>query len=272
MTYDQLKEDVAALGFESNVDSDAVLLICANRALNMIFADRPQEAELSLLVSPPDIAMYREVLSADSSALTVSLCGGAFSFTAGNKGVCRVEDRSGSRSLKFDTGEVIRQLFDEPATLILESGSSAFNLVCYSRAPKTVAEIPPYKGTTEINLAEHIKDLQSFSSSPENGRGEPIKGAVLRNGSILLPRDYRGMLTLRYMRSPISISSDSSERIDISNEVAHLLPILTAAFLWLDDAPEKAQYYMALYREGMANIIRYSKQRIQTEYKTNGWA
>jgi hypothetical protein len=51
-----------------------------------------------------------------------------------------------------------------------------------------------------------------------------------------------------------------------------MLPLLTAAFMWLDDDAGKAQYYMSLYRDLVANTKRYSSNKIDTVYRVNGWA
>ena len=53
----------------------------------------------------------------------------------------------------------------------------------------------------------------------------------------------------------------------------HLLPLLTAAYLWLDDDSAKAQFYMQMYMEGIRDV-RISRPTSQdTEIKdTHHWA
>ena len=52
-----------------------------------------------------------------------------------------------------------------------------------------------------------------------------------------------------------------------------IVPLLAAAYVWLDDDAEKAQYYMSLYRDGMASLKLYSPRCVSTEYEdVTGWA
>ena len=88
-----------------------------------------------------------------------------------------------------------------------------------------------------------------------------------------MPSEYREELFLTYYRSPSKITGDDGNAvIDISDECAPMLPLLTASFLWLDDDAAKAQYYMSLYRDLVANVRRYSTNKIDTAYRANGWA
>ena len=42
--------------------------------------------------------------------------------------------------------------------------------------------------------------------------------------------------------------------------------------MWLDDDAAKAQYYMSLYRDMVANVKRFQASKIDLEYRVNGWA
>ena len=55
-------------------------------------------------------------------------------------------------------------------------------------------------------------------------------------------------------------------------ETRELLPLLVASYLWLDDDPEKAEYYRALYADGINILRRNVFRRLDNVYKTNGWA
>ena len=64
---------------------------------------------------------------------------------------------------------------------------------------------------------------------------------------------------MRYSRKPVPIEKEDA-RVDIAPEAEPLLPLLGGAYLWLDDEPEKAQYYMLLYREGV-NRLQAARRR-----------
>ena len=65
---------------------------------------------------------------------------------------------------------------------------------------------------------------------------------------------------------------DGDERIDVPEELAELLPLAVASFVWLDDDPEKAQYYMSLYKDGIGTLRRFHPRELGSSYVTNGWA
>jgi hypothetical protein len=100
-----------------------------------------------------------------------------------------------------------------------------------------------------------------------------VDSVRLIDGKIIVPYNYRKDLYLTYYRSPKRLDASSMDaEIDISEECLPMLPLLTASFMWLDDDTAKAQYYMTLYRDMVANVKRYSTNKIDTEYRVNGWA
>ena len=102
---------------------------------------------------------------------------------------------------------------------------------------------------------------------------KPLYNIFESHGCFRAPFDYRGEIYLTYYRTPQPLDIDDYDMpIDVSEECAPMLPFLTAAFLWLDDDAGKAQYYMSIYRDMMANVKRFSTNKMDTEYRVNGWA
>ena len=79
---------------------------------------------------------------------------------------------------------------------------------------------------------------------------------------------------LKYRCKPLfDIDTELDGELDIDPECEHLLALLSASYIWLDDDAEKAQYYMSLYREGMASLKLYSTRCVNAEYEdVTGWA
>ena len=119
-----------------------------------------------------------------------------------------------------------------------------------------------------LDMASLTNDFLSFSRPPEDGFGNPLSGAVISGDEIRIPSSYSGGVTLFYNRLPREISKDAPESdIDIPEKLSHLLPLLTASSLWLDDEPERAVYYADAYREGMAKVKRLSSSQIDRSVK-----
>ena len=94
---------------------------------------------------------------------------------------------------------------------------------------------------------------------------------------ILLPYHARGLYKIAYKRKPavLEYTDDPLEdqtKVDLDEELCALLPMLVAAYVWTDDEPEKAQYYLTLYRERAIDIERRYKDLTPATIKSaNDW-
>ena len=80
MTYKELYAEVAALGFESEIENQPVLLFSANRALKSIAALPPSYATITLIqrvIAP--ISHIPEIQYTPDQEITVPLRGATFS-------------------------------------------------------------------------------------------------------------------------------------------------------------------------------------------------
>lgn len=278
MTYNQLKEDVICLGFERDIEDEDGLLLAANRALQLIYTERPRETRTRLSCHGlGEQLIHSELSHMCGETIKVPLCGKAYSFRVSGRGEYTLTDGSGTHTQEFECEcETVKGYIIGSGELVFEGDYffTVYDLCCYDRRfGDDIALIPEREAYRTIKISEHINDFRAFASLPEDRNGNRIEGASLRGESVILPRDFTGELVLSYFRTPKRITSESAdEPIDISEEMSCLLPLLTASFLWLDDDSNKAQYYMALYREALSGILRYSKVQIDTKYCTNGWA
>jgi hypothetical protein len=104
--------------------------------------------------------------------------------------------------------------------------------------------------------------------------GYEINGARICADTLYLPSDFKGEVNILYKRRPEALCIDYPDaEIDIPRSTENLLPLLVASYLWLDDDPDKAQYYMQLYRDEMARLKRYIPSVIGGGYQdVTGWA
>ena len=135
------------------------------------------------------------------------------------------------------------------------------------------SDIPIYGRERVIDINELYGDFMSFTELPRSGSGEIISGAALADGRVILPSDFFGEVSITYRRAPKTVSTyDENMPIDISTELEGLLPLLCASFMWLDDDADKAQYYMALYRDMLTSQMTSGIGSGSARYVTNGWA
>lgn len=82
--------------------------------------------------------------------------------------------------------------------------------------------------------------------------------------------DIRDLTEVWYKVKPQTFTSDKkSESIELDDDLVHLLPLLIAAYLWLEDEAEKSMYYMNLYRERAASVSR--RMKCPDVISFNGW-
>ena len=67
-------------------------------------------------------------------------------------------------------------------------------------------------------------------------------------------------------------TTEDTQELDLDEELCSLMPLLVAAYVWIEDEPEKSEYYMGLYRERVQEIVVSHKNTALVLIKsTNGW-
>lgn len=277
MTVEQLKDEVCALGFEAQLDDNAHFILSANRALRLIFSERGVMGCAHIIVSAPERSFYiNEYIHKPESPASFTVEGVALSFKVSGRGAFRLTSGGVSITEEFDTDYgVIRKFIDREATLrfLGQLSFTVRDITGFSRITSAEeSKIPVYAEKRTVELSRLIGDLFSLAKPPEDCHGKPIEGATIRGGSLLLPYDFSGEVILFYKRLPRTVHADDTEDIDIPAECAHLLPLLVASYIWLDDDGDKARYYMQLYKEAMALIKRYEPLSIDSGFTdVLGW-
>lgn len=278
MTLNELKNDVATLGFENYVENEECFIASVNRALNLLYVDRPVSKTMIISFSAPKISFKKNFTEHRSGEnITFPVNGHAISFRSNGEGECIITDKTGSSLIYLSKKNQLTKSILHSAGSVTFKGDYYYtvsNLAVFDdMISRGAADIPEYTPRREIEPSDYSDDFRAFCGLPCDADGNPIHEAILRDGRISMPFEFTGDLYLTYYRLPKKVTAeDANTKIDVSDECAALLPLLTASFMWLDDDAAKAQYYMSLYRDAIANIKRFSTIRINTEYQTNGWA
>ncbi len=278
MTISDLKNDVLQLGFDSYIENEKCFIASANRALSLIYVDRPVTKTAVISFHGPRGKLVSDFIEHTSGdEISFSISGKSLSFRSMGKGTCIITDRTGSNTVPLSAqGQHTKQFINGDTTVTFK-GDYYFTISNFAVFEDLVSnnssDIPDYTTYREVEVKDFASDFRAFAGHPKDSSGALIESVELADGIIRTPYDYRGEMYLTYYRSPATIIGDSpSKVIDISEECVPLLPLLTASFMWLDDDAAKAQYYMSLYRDMVSNIRRFSNNKIIAEYRTNGWA
>ena len=283
MTFAQLEAATARLGFTPSLDDGGELLRdAATRAIGEVALARPRIARV-FLWHYPDIPIYSESSTASKDGEHRITLGGGGSFYARivGKGTLRIERsnavteyafqaKEGERpatvsgSVPKGTGEVVFRFIPKDSLRLL---FFAVYDAAYTAAPQDPA------GSKEYHLPSYFPDFGALVG-PIGAEG----GEILREGdggdytlkdqsTLLIHRKTPCRIELSYRRT---LSLPASGDLPLTDEEAALLPLFCAAYVFLDDDPEKAAFYLARYREGLLRLSQEIKTPIGYR-DTTGW-
>ena len=279
MTLNDLKEEISALGFEREIELDKSLIFAIKRALNTVYTERGVYDRLSIEHHPvlPTL-ICKKLTHNPKNTESFDINGRAYSFTVCGCGSFSIEENGKIQAHSFNSPRhLFRGFINGKAKLCFEGGFTfeVLNIAVFESVKNEKEDdLFPYGEPFEYKIDEYSKNFHSFVSLPRDEYGRVISGASLSGNKMLIPWDYRGKINLSYKVAPPKISIDGcDDEIPISREIEHLIPLLSAAYFWVDDSPEKAEYYLALYRDALRLVKLHSTRALGGGYEdVTGWA
>ena len=278
MTYKDLCAEILALGFETELDSEERILTAVNRALMLIYTERPTYERTSLF-KPGIFSSFKIADFSHKGGETDSFSykARAYSFKTSGTGKYKICEGGKEEIFEFSQNYVLHRGFlhgDGRIDFVGEYSFSVYDFVffgeIYGSSPE---DIPTLSGYTEYKIRNFAPDFLAFVYPPTDENGTSIKNAEVRGGILRIPDEYCGKINLIYKKAPKTLLGNPNDVVDVPDGCEHLLPLLSASYVWLDDDPEKSQYYMSLYREAMSAVKYYDRAHIDNSYHvTDGWA
>jgi hypothetical protein len=278
MTLNDIKKEVAHLGFESEGALGGGIESAARRALYTIYTEHGPVTVGRIYQNPKaptdHIPMIVHTPSEDE---VIPITGGAYAFVACGVGSFEIEDENGTREEHFDTaGSYVYGRIKGEGEIRFkgEFRYTVYDLCIYSEEFAEKDAPPRWGKTCEYELEKTFPDFLCAVSHPTDKNGVRIAGATVYSGVMHVPYGYVGEVQLEYRKRAPSVSINTPDLdLEIPKELESLVPLLTAAYVWLDDDAEKAQYYMSLYREGMSALKIYTRRAVDTAFTdATGWA
>lgn len=304
MTVSELYKSVAQLGFEDSLEDDDRFIFAVNRALLQVNAIRPVTSAYVINHKPMENKVQEssftpiekfEDLYFEASDVK------SYYFEADGNGTMYVEKYDEELEAWVKIGMVnlsADKVFVPYRGFIKEDGIfvgdrvrlhftgdylySVRNVAMYEYLySRLEADIPSYEAYTRYDISALVPDFLSLNSPPIKEEAECQylnQGYDVEGGRIiLLPHDAKGLYKVIYKRKPQAVinhgeAADDMTVLDLDEDLCALLPILVASFVWVDDEPEKAQYYLAIYQERAIDIERRIVSATPVPIKnSNGW-
>ena len=301
-------DPVAELGFETELESERLngFILAANRAIVQINRIRPATSIYKLnhfpLVNKLSESTYEPVCK-DDEALIFSTDGAkSYFFECNGNGIATIE-----KSTDFgETWETLAAVelvsekgqFEKYRGLILDgdkpylglvrikfSGDYIYwvqNVAMYGSPLSADPEsVPAFSKYISYDIASLTDDFVSFVCPPITD-AQRDKGFILNTdyfvegaSKILIPASIKGVYDVVYNRQnkQLSLNDDMEEtNIDLDSELCCLMPNLVASYIWADDEPTKAEYYLTLYNAQVAEIMAKEKSLKPVVYRNKtGW-
>lgn len=304
MTVSQLYNSVAQLGFSNSLEEDSRFVFAANRALLQVNSIRPATRAYVINHKPmPNLiknATFKPIEKTDELCFYANDAKSYF-FEADGIGALYIErfDNESNGWVKIGVHE-----FSSAKTFVaykgfIKDGSDFvsgqirmrftgdyyYSVKCvamykYIYSGK-VEDIPAYEPFTRYDISALASDFLGLSTPlmvETEGVSYVNQGYTVENGRvILLPYENGGVFKVIYNKKPQGIErveslSEDETPIDLDEDLSALLPLLVAAYIWIEDEPDKAQYYMTLYNESAVNIERRKRNTSPVQIKScNGW-
>ncbi len=275
MTYRELLEEVADLGFDANVESLTGLASATNRALRHIGRFLPPVTQVILSQRAPVYELREETpVQGTLSASGGGVMGLSFEFIG--EGFVRAEGdiETKERSIASPRWAVCKMVFSSPQDVTLTfadtKGLALRSLALLSAVDDTECEalLPLWGEKVRYELPELCPEYQSLGGVPVTEAGAEIRGYAVDREALYLPREVRGKIQVTVRRKPrlttldcFSEEGNMDGEVDCPDEITDLLPLLVASYVWIDLEPEKAQYYKARFDE------QYAMWRMQQKFQ-----
>lgn len=304
MTISELYKQVAQLGFEDSLEDSDRFYYAANRALLQVNKIRPAISHYLINHKPLTNLVAESTFSPQEKTedlIFEATNAKSYYFEADGNGVALIEKynyETDNWSIVLSIELSSTRTFMPYKGFIKEGGSFVSGLIRlrftgeYLYSVKNVAmyqylfsenrqDIPAYEPYTRYDIKKLVTDFIALCSPPIK---EADTNSVLNqdyevedNSVLLFPYENKGIYKVLYERLPKTIEntgnpSNDNNSIDLDAELCSLMPVLIAAYVWIDDEPQKSEYYMNLYRERAAEIERkIINTNTVTIKSSNGW-
>ena len=302
MRVQELYEQVAGLGFEKSLEDEDWFYQAANRALLQVNYLRPAISSYVINHKPMKNLIDGSFTPVERSEDLIyeATDAKAYYFQADGIGKVVIE-KYNSAGTWSRIGEVdlnVTKRFNEYYGFIRDgkqfvsgpvrlrfTGDYLYSVKCVAMYQHVysddAADIPAYEAYTRYDMTSLVDDFLTLSIPPitEDEEYKRLSGDYDVEGGrvILLPYSVTGCFKVLYNRRPKELINNGSAQdddsvLDLDEELCSLIPVLIASYIWLEDEPDRAQYYYSQYQARAGEILARERNLSPVQIKScNGW-
>lgn len=279
MTIRDLIKEVEALGFFATLELDDSLVSQANRALRMIHTHHPKRKRGEIVFLPKDAIVTYAPMAGEGSEVSLSVPAGRLTMKIRGEGKYVVKINDIQKTYRFFSEANSLEIdFHEAGEITFSSDSvfCAWDIALFPNMAHPYYDAISFCGNgISFDLRKIFPDLLYLIEMPKNADGKSINKISIEDSChLLVPIDYRGVISLLYSAKAkeISIDSEENDAVDISEELTPLLPLLISYFLWIEEHPDMAELYLSEY-EKLSRAIKQRETPLAVEYiDVNHWS
>jgi len=301
MTIQELKDAVAKLGFEDELEDDKQFYLTVNRCIYQVSRVRPTVATLRIDHFPIKNQLNTNASEPQNYSGKDLLYGGrgvkAYYFEADGNGTAILE-RFDEDTQEWVTTQVIALVsnrkfkaykgfvlngedFIDGKVRLKFNGGYSYNVrnVAFYEVLTSGSEddVPTFEAYSKYDCGALVDDFHAFDSRPvidELGQSVELNYKIEGKDKLLLPREKSGSYIIKYERKhkQISDADELAVEIDLDDDLCAILPNLCASYILADTEPLKAEYYLVLYREQVQEIVARTRNIEPIAMKScNNW-
>lgn len=276
MKLSYIMQALVDLNDGENIEYETTFITAANLALDHISRIVPEERTAYITAVAPVVAFLGDV---DTSGVYRAEGIRAIALRATGRGKLLVngEQAAAWRSLGKYTD--VRVYLDEATDVELKFdgiSGAVKDMALWQFDYGSVDDIPVYGHTVRYDMRRIAPDYGGHVCTPiDVATGREVRRCVIDSPYIMLPPAYVGEASVIYRHKPLHITLDDVENdvdIDIAPEYEDLVPLGMSYYVWLEDEPDKAKFFLARFNEAAA-LARQARRRPggDTVISYNGW-
>lgn len=276
MKLSYIRQALVDLNDGENIEYETTFITAANLALDHISRIVPEERTAYIEAVAPVVAFLGNV---DTSGVYREKGVKAIVLRAMGRGKLLVNGEQAAAwrtpGRYTDVRVYLEQAVD--ATISFEGVvGTVKDLAIWQYDHGGIDDIPVYGHSIRYDMRRIAPDYGGHARTPiDVATGREIRRCIVDSPYIMLPPAYVGEASVIYRHRPLHITLDDVENdvdIDIAPEYEDLIPLCMAYYVWLEDEPNKAAFFLARFNEA-ASLARQSHKRPggDTVISYNGW-